>query len=462
MPSSDPLERISSAQGELRVRPVDATFKADFADLAARFAADTGGGLSPELSADLALEIVLNEIVEQACLATGATGAAIVLERDGEMVCRATNGDMALQLGARLDRAAGLSGECFKTRQTQKCGDVQADPRAHIEASQLLGVRSVMVMPLLLADALVGVFELFSSRPYAFGERDERTLEALARRTNSNLERASKGPEPQEPIREDAPPVAYRLESSVLESVAEAPRRRSWFLTSGVLTWVLGTAVLVCAMILGVLVGRDLMSQKLFQKPKGPIRLTASSPVAESAPVVGPAGQSGTSPSGKEEHASIPAPQRGGKSTVNTAVPLGSLRILENGKEVFRLPPAADPSSADASSVGQGSGIERASSVEQEQMVELSPADARDSLLHRVEPEYPEEAREQQIQGPVVLDVRIAPNGTVEDVQVISGAPQLAQASTDAVKQWRFKPRSVNARQVEMQTRITLNFRLPQ
>jgi outer membrane biosynthesis protein TonB len=45
---------------------------------------------------------------------------------------------------------------------------------------------------------------------------------------------------------------------------------------------------------------------------------------------------------------------------------------------------------------------------------------------------------------------------------VVSGSPQLAQASTDAVRQWRFKPRNVNGRAAEMQTRITLNFRLPQ
>src|SRR6266481_3797616 len=54
----------------------------DRATLAARLAASVGAGLSSELSSSLALEIVLHEIAEHACLATGATGAAIVLERD--------------------------------------------------------------------------------------------------------------------------------------------------------------------------------------------------------------------------------------------------------------------------------------------------------------------------------------------------------------------------------------------
>ncbi len=171
--SSQPL--LPSSAGLLREPPDETKFENDLADLAARFSAQGGGGLPPELSADLALEIVLNEIVEQACLATGATGAAVVLERDGEMVCRATSGPTAPELGSRLDTATGLSGECFKTRHTQWCDDVLLDQRVDVDASGRLGVRSVVVMPLLRGADLVGVIELFSARPYAFGIRDERT-----------------------------------------------------------------------------------------------------------------------------------------------------------------------------------------------------------------------------------------------------------------------------------------------
>jgi hypothetical protein len=103
MSGSDPSKTLPSASGALPEQPKTAKFETDLADLATRFSAQSGGGLSPELSADLALEIVLNEIVEQACLATGATGAAIVLEREGEMVCRASSGSTAPELGSRLD-----------------------------------------------------------------------------------------------------------------------------------------------------------------------------------------------------------------------------------------------------------------------------------------------------------------------------------------------------------------------
>ena len=145
----DPLKAALTSAALLRGQPEGMGLDSDFADLAARFAAHSGGGLSAELSADLALEIVLNEIVEQACLATGATGAAVVLPRDGEMMCRASSGHTAPELGSRFDTASGLSGECVKTHRTVRCDDVRVDPRADSEASQRLGVRSVMVMPLL-------------------------------------------------------------------------------------------------------------------------------------------------------------------------------------------------------------------------------------------------------------------------------------------------------------------------
>src|ERR1700684_1151471 len=227
-PQPDPSKPSLSATGVLRGQPGDAHFETDFAQLATRFAAQSGGGLSPELSTDLALEIVLNEVVEQACLTTGATGAAIALERDGAMVCRASSGATAPALGSPLDASSGLSGECIRTRRTQRSDDVQADSRVDLEASHQLGVRSVIVMPLLREAELVGLFELFSSLPNAFAERDEITLEVLALRILSNLDRAGGAPTMQnEPlplpeIPEIVPEIAERtLPENISENVPE-------------------------------------------------------------------------------------------------------------------------------------------------------------------------------------------------------------------------------------------------
>jgi len=493
MSGSDPSQRLSSATGVLRSGSSDASFEADFADLAARFAAQSGGGLSPELSADLALEIVLNEVVDQACTATGATGAAIVLRRDGQMVCRARSGATAPQLGSRLDATSGVSGECVRTLRTQVCDDVLADPRADLAASQRLGVRSLMVMPLLCREQheeeLAGVFELFSSLPSAFGERDERTLEALAARILTILRKTAPAPPPEpapvaemplpvEPMRfaesapvaeplpaADAPPTSDPLLASelhqepILQFAEDVSRRGFDFVTVG-----LRAAVLICAVLLALLLGRHLGFQRtaLRARPAAPI----SHPnVPVETPALGASGaETELNPAAQSlpvQSSPVPtAPPRTG----GDAVPPGSLRVFENGKEVFRQSPAQSVAEPDAESPSpeQGSGMQRAASSESEKVVRLSPAAAEGSLLQRVEPEYPEQARQQRIQGQVVLDVRIGADGAVQDIQWVSGPPQLAQASTDAVLQWRFQPRRVNGRPVEMQTRVTLNFRLPQ
>jgi TonB family protein len=448
--------------------------EADFAQLTARFCAESGGGLSPELSANLALEIVLNEIVEQACLATGATGAAIVLRRNGEMVCRASSGATAPDLGSLLDTSSGLSGECVRTLRTQRCDDVLTDARADVEASLRLGVRSVMVMPLLQGEELLGVFELFSSRACAFGDRDERTLEAIASRALTSLERVAQPLPPVEAAPVEAAPVEAlpveaplvseksEIEKSEIQAASpENPEEVHDAATGGLgfVTLVLGVAVLACAVLLGVLVGRHLgvPRTKARLHPVAPPAAAVSTPAAANAPA-------SASSSGKAEGAGEPA--RSGsasKPRVSTSVPPGGLLVYENGKEIFRMPPT--PGDSGAAGAGHEGGIQPASSLEPEKnepVVELPPDVAESNLLHRVEPEYPEEARQQRIQGAVVLELHIGTDGTVEDVQLVSGPAQLAQAATAAVRQWRFKPRRQNGQAVRTQTRITLDFRLPQ
>src|SRR6201981_3896859 len=171
----DPLQATQS-DAELKIRdlvPSDAELRTLTDTLAA-----SGGGSS---SKDLALDLVLNQIVEQACLATGATGAAIALLRNGEMVCRATTGRNAPDLGVRLDNA-GFSAECLRIGTLQRCDDTETDPRVDSSACRLLGVRSILVVPLWYWGEFMGIFEIFSPRPNAFGERDEQTLQALAYR----------------------------------------------------------------------------------------------------------------------------------------------------------------------------------------------------------------------------------------------------------------------------------------
>src|SRR5256885_1374249 len=150
--------------------------------------ASHGGGTH---SADLALDLLLNEIVEQARLATTATGAAIALLRDDEMVCRATTGANAPGLGDRLSTRSGLSGACVQTRRVQRCDDIEIDPRVDAASWRGLEVRSILMVPVLDREEVAGVFQIFSPRSNAFGDRDIQTLQALSRRIVDNIRRAA-------------------------------------------------------------------------------------------------------------------------------------------------------------------------------------------------------------------------------------------------------------------------------
>jgi GAF domain-containing protein len=152
-------------------------------ELATALSAHGGGALS----ADLALDLVLNEIVEHARLATGATAAAIALVRGDEIVCRATTGANAPDLGVELDVHSGLSGACVQSKKWQRCDDTETDSRVDAEICRDLGVRSILVFPVVREDRLLGVFEIFSPRPNAFSDREIQTLQALSRSIVNNV-----------------------------------------------------------------------------------------------------------------------------------------------------------------------------------------------------------------------------------------------------------------------------------
>jgi periplasmic protein TonB len=85
---------------------------------------------------------------------------------------------------------------------------------------------------------------------------------------------------------------------------------------------------------------------------------------------------------------------------------------------------------------------------------------AEANLIHDVAPQYPPEAGRARIEGAVVLMAVIGKDGGVQDVQVESGLPILAQAAIDAVRQWRYKPYMIDGEPVEVDSRITINFTL--
>jgi protein TonB len=65
------------------------------------------------------------------------------------------------------------------------------------------------------------------------------------------------------------------------------------------------------------------------------------------------------------------------------------------------------------------------------------------------------------VQGAVQLQAVIDRQGRVGGVKVLKGDPMLARAAVDAVNQWRYKPYFLDGQPVDIQTQITVNFKLP-
>ena len=77
-------------------------------------------------------------------------------------------------------------------------------------------------------------------------------------------------------------------------------------------------------------------------------------------------------------------------------------------------------------------------------------------------PVYPPAARQSGIQGNVLLAVLVGKDGTVQNINAISGPPALAGAAMDAVRHWVYQPTLLNGQRVEVLTTVNVNFALTQ
>jgi len=184
--------------------------------------ADSPGANGARTFEDHELDAALQLLVERAQYITGATGAALALTQDEEMVCRASVGSSGPAVGARLQVRSGLSGESISRKQLLRCDNAETDPRVNLETCRQLGIASIVVMPLLTRTGEVrGLFELFSDHAYAFEERDLIALERMADLTLTALDLAERRPRAvpaAAPMPEPAPLAAPRVETEIVET----------------------------------------------------------------------------------------------------------------------------------------------------------------------------------------------------------------------------------------------------
>ena len=81
-------------------------------------------------------------------------------------------------------------------------------------------------------------------------------------------------------------------------------------------------------------------------------------------------------------------------------------------------------------------------------------------IINQIKPTYPPLARQARVQGTVKLHAIIAKDGTIQQLEVVSGPPLLVGAALQAVRQWRYKPTTLNDEPVEVDTFIEVVFSL--
>ncbi len=176
-------EDLAPEDAELTVQPFHLSARTD----APSDASIDANGASTELL-NCVPNHLLREIVQQALQATHANGAAIALEQQGELICRASVGDCASEIGKMINTGSGFTGVCTSSGTMQLCSNTALDSRVDADACRKLGVSAIIVVPLLHQDQLLGLIAVFSRRPYAFGMRDLQALQNLAERFAANLQ----------------------------------------------------------------------------------------------------------------------------------------------------------------------------------------------------------------------------------------------------------------------------------
>lgn len=81
-------------------------------------------------------------------------------------------------------------------------------------------------------------------------------------------------------------------------------------------------------------------------------------------------------------------------------------------------------------------------------------------LIKQVIPAYPVLAKTARVSGTVRLQGIIGRDGTIQNLQLISGPPLLVQAALEAVRQWVYKPTLLNGEAVEVIAPIDVVFTL--
>jgi TonB family protein len=465
-------------------------------------------------SSALALDLMLHELAVEAQSTPGVDSCAIALwdQQKKNFVCRAAVGESAPGLGTQIQSQDGLSAECVRTGRQQICQDTESDPRVDAAVCLALGVRSLVIVPLFLQQRLIGILEVFASIAHAFdkaaierfGTTGRRIVDTVAfaegklRPQAQSVEPLVAEPTIAEPLPETAkpaltiapaeptpevplptPPIA-RLEPQpeILETVPAETRAslpppnpiptpipRPTRQNLGLALVALTAGIVALAGLLWWLPqensGREVVKAEALQQKE------AIQPDSQPAKTLEPnlSVMPTKNPTAVSKHKnSVPPASTTVRNGVLSSSDLasGDLVVYERGKVVYR-----------AGSLKGGENSPVTSAAETEKLRDnINPSPAPDDtapvatanftggrLISHITPMLPAGLSELRSQEVVVVEGIIGKDGVVREIHVLRGDPRLADAATEAVRQWRYEPFRSNGEPVDMLSTMTVHFR---
>ena len=411
---------------------------------------------------------ILKACAETARILSDSDGVAIALKTDGAVICRARSGELSPQLGVPIEVEKGFSGECIRTANTLVCSNAENDARVDAEVCRTFGIKSILAVPVRGRNGIVGILEAFSIRREAFGPAQVDTFVELSEIVETAYERELRAREANaslvQPDRRKQFFSALAGEKRVNGDLLDRPssKRKYWIVSLVAAAVLLITAV----MWLGWHDPTpELAASEVNGDSLGDISGDPATPPKPPKPEAGISNRRGTNlaPDGKLQNAAkiekldaslsadaivaeprTVASANGASNAISAPIdsppPLDAVNAHPSSRPLD-LPVAPLSLPTLGAKISQG----------------LTPA----VLIHQVSPTYPSQARLQRMQGAVVLDATIASDGRVKSLQTISGPALLAAAAKDAVHQWRYSPTKLNGTPIEVQKRITVDFKLP-
>jgi TonB family protein len=432
---------------------------------------------------------IFRAATDTARVLSGADGAALALRTDGIIVCRARSGALAPELGSPLSVGSGISGECMITATVLVCTDAATDSRVDPEVCLSLGIRSIVAVPLRTATGIVGILEAFSTRPCAFGAEQIEALRAMAEIAERTYEREGMSGNSTRVRPSSADRRAHRLPPVAADKILDSASD-TWSGRRGY--WIFGVtavAVLLVSLVVWLSwrqpgadsIARGGTAHSLSARPNA-----SASPlvvVKAEAPIAARASDHWTKDHWTKNENIVQnaaqvqpiAPDTPQSNPAADAASISAASISEDRVEDTAAVPGQQAATDDPTPSIEVATSEVATSVIPEELASWSSTTAalpafgssvsqgatEGSLIHKVDPIYPQEARTQKLAGTVILDATIGKDGSVDRMKVIDGPTVLAKAATAALRQWRYSPSTLNGNPIEVEKRITVIFKLP-